>query len=147
MADYEAERLWNAFHTDPVGTYQAVGDQLAEAGLVATEDPRVAEMYADYQRQQELAAYDAEIEHIVNDPANADINPNRFHAFVAAANGDFQAAVELYRADALQVMQDYTAAGGDTTPAPRDYRAEGLSPVDALHRAIEDATAMRHGRR
>ncbi|MGZ6570464.1 MAG: hypothetical protein ACXVHB_05955 [Solirubrobacteraceae bacterium] len=196
----DARNLWDSFHNDPVATYNSVAQQLREAGYLEgeaqagaqaayeqamaqpappaqvassqTEDPRVAEMYAAWKQQQELEAYDAEIARIVNDPANKDLNPNRLHTYVSAANGDFTQAVAMYRADTAQVLADYgidpatatpqqqeaaaavaeqqaggapavmgQGAGGAGAPVPTqpDYRAEGLSPMDALHRAIEDA--------
>ena len=143
MSSYEADELWRAFQTDPVGTYEAIGHQLTQAGM-RPDDPRLAEMYDEFTRQRNLAAYDAEIERIISDPANGDINPNRLHTYVAAADGDFERAVQMYRADTAQIVADYRLA--PVEPAPRDYRAEGLSPQEALHRAIEDATAARRGR-
>lgn len=199
----DAQGLWERIHQDPLGTFNALRDELvglgypvaeataaAEATIneaqtsptaepqhtaaAAQEDPRVAEMYADWQRQRELAQYDATVEQIVNDPANADINPNRYHTFVAAADGDFNRALEMYRADVATVLQTYgidpaTATpqqqeqaaelaanqaapgappvisngngGGAAAPVPTqpDYAAEGISPTEALHKAIEDA--------
>lgn len=138
MADYEAEQLWRSFQADPVGTYQAIGSELAEAGVLP-DDPRIAEMYADFEQQRNLAAYDAAIAEIVNDPANADINPNRLHQFVAAADGDFGRALEMYRADTAEVLTTYgldpgLSRGETAQPVPVDR-----SPVDSLHRAIEEA--------
>jgi hypothetical protein len=198
----DAQGLWERIHSDPLGTFNQLRDELvglgypvAEATAVAQatveentaapapesvaaaaqEDPRVAEMYADWQRQRELAAYDATIEDIVNRPENADINPNRLHTFVAAADGDFNRALEMYRADVATVLQTYGidpetataqqqeqaaelaagqvaapgappvisngSGGGAGAPVPTqpDYAAEGISPQDALHKAIEDA--------
>lgn len=203
----DAQNLWDAIHNDPVGTFEAIRNDLVSAGYpvaeaaavaqqtvqegqqapppaaaqtasAAQEDPRIAEMYASYQQERELAAYDATIAEIVADPANADINPNRLHTFVAAADGDFQRALDMYRADVATVLQTYgidpttatplqqeqaaeiagraqapgqiapvappvvgAGAGGAGAPVPtqRDYAAEGMSPQEALHRAIEDA--------
>jgi hypothetical protein len=206
-ATEEARQLWESFHQDPEGTFNAVRDQLVSLGYsvgqatqmatdaqvqaaqqpapaapmqtaaAQTEDPRLAEMYADWTRQRELAAYDAAIEQIVNDPANADINPNRLHIYVAAADGDFDQALVMYRADIANVLMSYgvdpttatpqqvdaaadvaqqaqvaaaapgappVMGGGAGAPVPTtpDYRAEGLSPQQALHKSIEDAAAM-----
>lgn len=199
----DAQNLWNRIHEDPLGTFNALRDELVAAGYplaeataaaqatvqdaqaapapqatevasAAQEDPRVAEMYAAWTREQEMKQYDATIAEIVNDPANADINPNRYHTFVAAADGDFNRALEMYRADVAQVLADYgvdpanataqqqeaaaqlaqanqaaAAAGGAPpvmgngaaapVPTQPDYAAEGISPQDALHKAIEDA--------
>jgi hypothetical protein len=143
MADHEAEALWNAFATDPAGTYQAVGEQLRDAGIQTT-DPRLAEMYNDWQSQRDLAAYDQQVEAIC--ATNPDIDPNLFHQSVAAANGDWDQAVQIYRANITRTLQRYgvdptvaTAATEQPMAAP-DYRAEGLTPEQSLHRAIEEAT-------
>lgn len=194
----DAQSLYDAFHEDPVGTYQAITSQLVDLGYpvgaaesiaqnaaasaasappaasaaaspaaAQTEDPRISEMYADYQRTRELAAYDAEIERIVNDPTNADINPNRLHIYVAAADGDFERAVELYRHDVSDVLLSYGVDPASATPQQQDQAAQiaaqqtappvmggdaggAGAPVpaspeyrgqDGLHKAIEDATA------
>src|SRR5581483_764495 len=132
----DAQNLWERIHADPMGTFNALRDELVAAGYplaeataaaqatvteaqtsspaepqtqaataaAAQEDPRVAEMYAAWTREQEMKQYDATVAEIVNDPANADINPNRYHTFVAAADGDFNRALEMYRADVAQVL-------------------------------------------
>lgn len=203
----DAQNLWDQIHQDPVGTFNALRDELVAAGYplseaqsaaaaavqegqaspppaaapattaaAAQEDPRVAEMYAYWQSQREMEQYDATVAQIVNDPANADINPNRYHTYVAAADGDFEKALSMYRSDVLQILADYgidpeqataqqqeaasalaagqaapqsgappvmgngTGAGaGAPIPTQPDYVAEGISPQDALHKAIEDA--------
>jgi hypothetical protein len=147
---YEADRLWESFQTDPVGTYEAVTADMAAAGY-PVGDPRVGEMYDAWKSERELAAYDATIEAIVNDPANADIDPNRLHTFVAAADGDFANALELYRADVARVLDTYGVNGqgqtggfDHTAPLPGETQrppVENLSPKDALHKAIEEASA------
>lgn len=130
-----------------------------------------------WRHEQELRAYDAAIEEITSRPENADIDPNRLHTFVAAADGDFDEAIQRYRADTAQVLIQYgldpstatpaqvdratqiaesEAAGGappvvgndaggatpSATPTVTDYAAQGLSPQQALHKAIEDAAAQ-----
>jgi hypothetical protein len=137
-------------------------------------DPRVEAMLADYEERRQLETYDQQIAQIVNDPRNADINPNRYHLYVSATGGDFEQALDLYRADVAQILTDYgidpsqsTAAqadaasqlatqgasaappvmgagaggAGSTMPTQADYRAQGMSPQEALHKSIEDAAA------
>ena len=94
-----------------------------QVAAAQTEDPRVAEMYAHWQQEQELRAYDAQIEAIVNDPANADINPNRLHTFVAATDGDFQKALDMYRADVAAVLTTYGVDPSTATPQQQDAAA------------------------
>lgn len=147
------QELLTAFQEDPVGTFNAVQQQLVEAGYLPAqaqqmaqaayaesqqqpaaaapaqtaaagqEDPRVAEMYAAYQQAAELEAYDAQVAAIVNDPANADINPNRYHTFVAAADGDFQKALEMYRADVAGILRDYGIDPTTATPQQQESAA------------------------
>jgi hypothetical protein len=118
------------------------GILVAEQAAPAT-DPRYEEMYAQWQQQQQLTAYDSAIEQIV--AANPDINPNRLHAFVAAAEGNWDKAVEMERADRAQILQDHGLQPIPEPDVPTDAyaarRAEGMSPEDALHAAVDDATA------
>lgn len=131
----DATELWDAFHSNPEGTFNAIRAQLVEAGYdvaeanaiagnaqaeaaaapppaaqtaaAQAEDPRVAEMYADWTRTRELSAYDAEIERITADPANADIDPNLYHTYVSAADGDFEQAINMYRHHVTNILTRY----------------------------------------
>lgn len=148
-----ARELLASFQSDPVGTFNGVKQELINAGYTVeqataaaqqqhdaavaappapapaqtaaaqTEDPRLAEMYADWTRQRELQAYDAEIARIVNDPTNADINPNRLHTFVAAADGDFTKALDMYRADVADVLTAYGIDPSTATPQQQEAAA------------------------
>lgn len=199
----DARQLMESFQRDPVKTFNDVKQQLIDLGYTieeaqaatvaaATEaanaaaaqpaapvaDPRLDEMYNAFQQERELQAYDAMVAQIVNDPRNGDINPNRLHLYVSAAEGNFDRALEMYRADVSQILGDYgidpntasvaqqheaaeiaagqvpapavmgQAAGGvPPVPTTPDYRQQGMSPQDALHRGIEDAVAnMSRGR-
>jgi hypothetical protein len=192
----EAQNLWDAFHQDPESTFRAIQAQLVDAGYsvgeanaaagealaaaqgpapaavaaAQTEDPRLAEMYADWTQQRELAAYDAQMAEIANDPANRDVDPNRLHLYVSAADGDFDRAIELYRADTAQVLTRYGIDPATATQQQQEAAAavaseaaaNGAPPVmgagaggagaplptqpdyrgkDGLHKAIEDAAA------
>lgn len=70
-------------------------------------DPRYEQMLNEWTQQQELAAYDAQVEAITSDPANADIDPNLLHTFVAAAEGDFDEAILRYRDFAAKFLVRY----------------------------------------
>lgn len=139
----QADELWGAFQNDPVATYRAIGQQLGSAGY-PVGDPRIDEMYGfmkEQQRQRDLEAYDAAVNAITSDPANADIEPDRLHTFVAAAEGNFERALSMYRQNELAAVQrhsaDLLAAGFSERQESRDY-----SPRDSLHKAIEEATEM-----
>jgi hypothetical protein len=134
------DELLAAFQADPAGAYAQIGAELEQAGYITRSDPRIDQMYADYQRQQELAAYDNAIAEVVS--ANPDVDPNRIHTYVAAAEGDFEQALQLYRADTARVLSTYSrVAAPAEDPAP-DYRALGMTPQQGLHAAIEQATRM-----
>lgn len=121
-------------------------------------DPRYEQMFEEWQRQQELAAYDAEIERITSDPANADIDANLIHTFVAAAEGDFDEAILRYREFATNFMLRYGMTPGEVAEqqaaAPavlgQDAGGAGAAPPtqveyrgqEGLHQAIDDAVAQ-----
>ena len=145
-ATAEARSLLESFQTNPVETFNGVKQQLidlgytleqAEAGAQqaatdagvgaltpAASDPRLDEMYEAWQRDQQLQAYDARIAEIANDPRNADINPNRLHVFVAAADGDFDQALEMYRADIANVLTTYGIDPATATAQQAQFAAE-----------------------
>jgi hypothetical protein len=140
-SDLEARALFDSYAADPVGTHQAISQELAQAGYqTQPEDPRLAEMYADYQRNNELLAYDAEVERLA--ALNPDVNPNRLHTYIAAADGDFEAAVSMYRNDTAQALSDHTAAEPPPTD-PNWHRERGLTGQQGLHAAIDDLRKSR----
>ena len=130
-AAQDARELYEAFQQDPVGTYYGVRAQLEEAGYELEEvaeqpivpdtpapeapapDPRLEEIYADYQARQQREAeaadqaeYNSLVDQVLADPDNAGINKQHFHQFVAAAsehtddvNVMFANAIAAYRAD------------------------------------------------
>lgn len=121
-------------------------------------DPRMEAMLNDWERQRELEAYDAEIAKITADPTNADIDPDLIHTFVAAAEGDFNEAIQRYRAFAADFLTKYgltpAEANAQTQTAPAVMGSEaggagGDVPVQpkyvgqsGLHQAIEDTVAQ-----
>jgi len=168
-AEEDAFALWNAFQTDPAGTYAAIGRQLESHGY-STRPADYDEMRSWYmqqrqatQEQQELAAYDATLDMILGQPENADINRQRIHGFVAAADGDFDRAVQMYREDDARAQvqaaemvkrqlgwsdEQFQAAMRCQAPpvsggAASEYQPGVEDPRDALHRAIEIAARRR----
>lgn len=147
---YSQEQI-NAAYSDLIA--QGYAADVAEAylrGVVAADqaapvsDPRLDEMYADWQQNKQLTAYDQTIEQIV--AANPDVDSNAFHVFVAAAEGNFDKAVSMYRADRAQILSDHGLQRvPQPGPAAMDYsaaRAAGhMTAQDELHRRIEEATA------
>src|SRR5579862_4832216 len=116
----DADTLWNAFHADPAGTYEALGRELQQAGFPVT-DPRYEQMLESWQREQELRAYDEQVAQIVSDPANADIKAELLHGFVAAADGNFDRALDMYRAHSAAMLKEYSRAASAPTGPQFDY--------------------------
>lgn len=190
-----AKRLYEAFENDPAEAYAAVSRELygdyADAALTALQtaiqaenqqvqqqvqqaeqqqaqlDPRVERMVLSWEQQENQRLYDIEMARIANDPANADINPNLMHTFVAAADPEqgnvFDQAVDLYRQDAALRAQAGapplgeapavgqapppvmgTGAGGATsaTPTQKVYRGR-----EGLDEAMDDFMAMQRANR
>jgi len=141
MADYSDLELQRMLE-------QAYGIGASDmAAVPAAPDPRVTEMYEAHQ----MAQYDATVAGIVN--ANPDIRAERFHQYVAAANGNWDLAVQMYRDDTQQVLEEYGRASGAAplpgeTFAPAGYAPDpNASPKDNLNRAIEEATRAALARR
>lgn len=190
----DATELWNAFQSDPAGTYDAIKAQLMEAGVIEAEaaqqaadaiqaaeptapaapaeDPRLQELLAWKQQQeqqtleeQQMQEYYAAVDQVLADPANADINRDRFHKFVNFADGNFEKAIEMYREDVAASRQEAVnslgltpeqlaeltrnappptlgqdaAAAGANIPVQDNYKAQGIDPRDALNQMIDRA--------
>jgi hypothetical protein len=149
----DEEQFWTSLQRDPVGTMRWMQQELAAAGYQVT-DPRLDEMHAVYQQERELQAYDQMVEQIVNDPRNADINPNRLHLYVSAAEGDFNKALEMYRADTANMLTDYGLTGRQSADPYAAAQAHlnqtqhpAATPEQRLHAAVDAAVAMSRGRR
>lgn len=198
-----AQKLWDAFSSDPAGAYREIttelyGEEAGKAALEALEqrlnaaneqapageseqqppapagDPRMDEMYEWFRNQrardqqaEEMAVYEASLDEVLSDPANADIQRERFHSFVAATEGDFDQAIAMYREDAARaraevltslgltpeqvaemtaknnnapaVMGSEVAGNGAPPPTSPQYQGQ-----EGLDRAIEDAVASMH---
>jgi hypothetical protein len=166
-----ADDIYAAIQADPVGVYQQLGAELEQYGYQTT-DPRVAEMYASYNEQRDLQTYDAYIEQIC--AANPDVDGRRFHRFVSAAEGNFDLALQLYRADRAEEEARVRAAYGldgrqpdataqamaraqagvyqqQTTGTGRygyEREADGrLTPQGQLHASIDEVMRLRRERR
>lgn len=119
-ANADAQRLWDALSSDPYDAYvqitnemfgeeagQAIlgalqGEQGPEAQQQAEQyvaqqaqtDPRLAAAAEWVEQQQAQQYYDAELARVQND--HPDVDPEMFHPFVAAADGNFEEAYSLY---------------------------------------------------
>lgn len=158
--EYLQSRLQPA-QTEPVAQ-AAQTEPVAQQPQLDPNTMLTPEELAEWRRERELQAYDQAVDQILGDPANADINRELYHTFVAAAEGDFQEAIQRYRAHVAQtlvlygidpatataaqqaaaaaappVMGSEVAGAGAAPPAQPEYRGQ-----EGLHKAIEDATAQ-----
>jgi hypothetical protein len=166
MAEYTPEQIAEYYYSLGVNQGYEYGQS------VQRPDPRVDELAAAWQEQRELAAYDQIIDQIVSDPYNADINPNRLHLYVSAAEGNFDRALAMYRADAAEEEARIARANGlegrqpdpaaqtmaraqagveqeQTTGSGRysyERAADGrLTPQGELHAQIDEVMRQRRG--
>lgn len=118
----EAARLWSNLNDNPIDTYVAMTTEMfgKEAGQAllsqlqmvlsdnptqqqqqnatqATVDPRVEAALQYVEEQQNANYYENEMTRVTSDPANAGVDRELLHPFVAAAGGDFDQAVTLYK--------------------------------------------------
>ena len=141
----EADDLLRAFQADPVGTYNAVGAELSAAGYQTT-DPGVAQMYADWQTQRELAAYDATVSRFAPTTLTSTRTcfTNRWQPLTAIGTRRSRCTAPTSPrlcCDTGSTQRARRRPSSSNMPV-HDYRAEGLSPQDALHRAIAEAASM-----
>jgi hypothetical protein len=115
VADAEDEAF---FRQDPKLAASLYAGELERLGFTASEawamadrateealtDPALDQAYAEYQQQQELEAYDAQVAQLVVE--NPDVDPQLFHGFAAASEGDLDHALELYRDHAAKMDKD-----------------------------------------
>lgn len=79
-------------------TGAAVTETDAAAAVVpAALDPRLEKMIQTFEEQQATNQYDTLMGQTVAAPGNEDIDPQNLHPFVAAAQGNFNTAVTMYR--------------------------------------------------
>lgn len=160
----DATRLWSNLNDNPIDTYVAMTTEMfgEDAGQVmlqqlqsvlnseapqgqaptqqqqaaAVTDPRVEAALQYIETQQNEQHYENEMKRVTDDPNNAGIDPDLLHPFVAAAGGDFDQAVALYKGYA----EKFTATANPdlnlpapttTTPAPpvMGSDAGGAAPV------------------
>lgn len=173
----DAQRLWENLNADPIQTYVQITEELygpeaaqavlgslqqtletaqtepqadAQPGQAAL-DPRLESVIQYVENQQTRTYYDSQIERIATDPQYADVDTNlrAFHGFVAAADGDFEQAVSLYRDAAAGFAAKSAPPAEETPPAETppnvmgsDTATVGTPPVEppkqTLNEAIED---------
>lgn len=130
-AQKDAVRLYSAFEEDSTAAYVAVtndlfGEERAQEILAYLQqhlgatpapeqipgqtqmplDPRMQQAIDYVENQQNEAFYAKEIARVTE--ANPDVVEHLLHPFVAAANGDFDQAVELYHSAAADFASRFT---------------------------------------
>lgn len=161
----DAERLYNDITQNPLDTYVAIttemfGEEAAQRLLTTLQendatapeatppgapDPRIEQVVQFVENEQNQRFYDGELARITADPANADVNPKLLHTFVAAAGGNFDEAVKLYRnheADWAAAHPGTTAPPPELPPAPpvlTDEGAAAVVPTEAKNQTLGDA--------
>lgn len=169
QANERATKLWGDLETAPLDTYVAVTNEMfgedaanallatlqeqmneAEAGTpeatepVVSADPRLADALEWVENQRNQAYYDGEINRLKTTPDYSDVKVDYIHPFVAAAGGDFDQAVVLYREFVQQFGQEPTTAAA-VEAAPQalgsDTQAAQASstPVEQKKQTIGEA--------
>ncbi len=164
----DALRLWENLSKDPIDTYVAITEEMfgaeaaqsllatiqqqlaaqeqqaapgAPAAPAAVADPRMEAALAWVENQQTQSYYEQEIARI--QAAHPDVSPDLLHPFVAAADGNFDQAVELYRS----FLQNFNASQGTPPPpgevAPQviasDTSAQTPPPVEPKGQTLDEA--------
>lgn len=169
-ASKDAMNLWKQFEENPVDAYVAVthelfGEDAAQKLLAQLQaeqaqqpvapqqqpnfdpaaDPRIAAALQYIEEQQNTAVYDGELERIKT--AHPEIDTDLLHPFIAAAEGNFDNAVELYtewlsrltpaetgeEAATTEQQAAPPALGSDTGAAP------STTPVEPRKQSINEA--------
>lgn len=176
-ASRDASRLYEDLRESPVETYLAMTEQLfgeealthaqqmfaieqanqEAAAAQGTEappmDPRLQALLDREEQAQREAAYAQELATIrAQDP---ELQDEIFHPFVIAADGDFTAAHESYRAFVAQAKQLYGGAAVESTPPPTVVGTESAGttapPIaprfDSLDAALDDTLDEMNGRK
>jgi hypothetical protein len=173
VANRDAERLWNDFVNDPVGTYNNVTEELfgadeakkiqelisaqeegRETELTAEEeekakqqlnDPRLTEIYEDFQNRKAREAYYNELEklkaqHSEDEDAVA-VEDELFHPFVVSADGDFDAAYDSYQEWGKKVGQAFGTDIPDEVKIPPTTVEDGqtVPPQTKKYRDLDEA--------
>lgn len=127
------------------GTPQPQADQFAENPYEGqfVRDPEIEELLQRERERQAAELYDAELARV--QAAHPDIKPDLFHPFVAAAEGDFDAAYEQYREWDQQAQQTYGIQVPDpnaVTPPPAlgsESAAAPAPPIERKYESLDDA--------
>lgn len=162
----DAQRLYSDLNENPYDTYVALTTEMfgeeAGAALLAQlqqdlnsqqppadtsppqqqqqqqTDPRLENVLAYVEQQQAEAQYDAELARIQEQ--HSDVNPDLFHPFVAASEGDFDAAYTLY-AGWVSQWNASNAAPADPPPEAPPTMGAGTTapPIERKVTSIADA--------
>jgi hypothetical protein len=177
-----ASRLWNDLENQPIDTYVAITTELfgeeASQELLANlqarlqqtpqdqtppapgqpapqADPRQEALYTWVEQKQAQEAYDEGIARIQGDANTQDVDTDLIHPFVAAAGGDFNQAVTMYRqfyqqfqsknAPAEEVAPPPPVTGSDTSTAaaPSHTEPRSQSIGDAINDFMDEQRASR----
>lgn len=99
-----------------------------------------------FQEEQRTREYRHELDRIKEDFSDVDLDEDLFHPFVVAADGDFETAIEGYKAWAEQAKEKYginVPSEGDVTPPPTTIGSTTTGnappPTEQNYDSIDDA--------
>jgi hypothetical protein len=173
----DAVRLWDNLNADPIDTYvsmttemfgedagsavlgqlqQILNGQPAPAAPQGQQqapspqemDPRLAAVVEFVEQQQNNTYYEGQIERVAQE--HPEVDTDLFHPFVAAANGDFNQAVELYNTWLVNYGEKYGSAAipvpaATAPPAPAVLGSDtgtaqtSTTPVEARKQTLDEA--------
>lgn len=163
----DAMNLWQKLEQDPVDTYVAItqelyGPEAAQAVFSTIQqqmsaqqaaeqqgapaqppmsDPRLESVINYVESQQNQQFYDGELARVQQ--AHPDLNADLFHPFVAAAEGNFDAAYELYDSWTQQWNAAHAPADPAAPEAPNvmgsDTATTTAPPVEAKKQSLDAA--------
>lgn len=170
-ANRNAERLWNDFSENPIATYVAItneilGEELGQEVVkilesqsedpqgeveeaIGTSDlpPEVQELVDEHKRNRAREAYDQRLAQAQADHPDVNIKPELIAPFVAAADGDFDAAVASYkswledsRKELVGHVDEPPAEIAPPTISGDTHAAPGAAPPQEEHyESLDDA--------
>lgn len=158
----DAQRLYSDLNDNPYDTYVALttemfGEEAGNALLTQLQqqvtsqgqtqqpeqpaapstDPRIETVLSWFEQQQAEQQYDAELARIQQ--AYPDVNADLFHPFVAAAEGDFDQAYQLYSTYGQQWAAANAPAGEQPAAPPTLGDGQTAPPTEAQPKTIADA--------
>lgn len=157
----DATALWNDLSANPLDTYVAIthemfGEEAANALLASLQenmngqeqqqqqgyeqqaplDPRMEAALAFIEEQQANNSYESEMYRLTSE--NPDVDADLMHPFVAAAGGDFDEALNLYRA----YTTTYTQKQFATLTPEQQAALQPAAPVAPNVMGSDSATAQ-----